>query len=267
MSPQALVLKNEGNALFAKKDYAAAESCYSRALVLDPSFTSLYTNRAMCRLNLSLPDGVVADCTACLALDPQNVKANYYMSKALFQLSDHDGACAHAKLAYEHAEDKSLEMTYSWLLTCKSTRWKALEKRRRREASELESEVLAMLEEKRDQDMQRGYDVVLWEESNKRIQDVKAVFDRARKEDDRERKVPDWMIDDISFNVMVDPVIVSLPRKKRRKLTDIFKDKVRPIIRALIHYSRCQRQRCRPNNKRAAHKRRAAAKSYVKSGL
>jgi len=36
------------------------------------------------------------------------------------------------------------------------------------------------------------------------------VFERARPKAERRRQVPDWAIDDISFCVMVDPVIVSV---------------------------------------------------------
>lgn len=41
------------------------------------------------------------------------------------------------------------------------------------------------------------------------------VFERGRAESDRKRQVPEWAVDDISFCVMVDPVMVSRPPARR----------------------------------------------------
>ena len=45
-------LKDEGNALFAKKDYKAAHLKYSDALKIDENNAVLYANRAACCQNL-----------------------------------------------------------------------------------------------------------------------------------------------------------------------------------------------------------------------
>lgn len=171
----------------------------------------------MCRFNLSNHDGVIADCEACLAFDPKSLKAHYYKAKSLLELgTDHDAACASALHAYEVCrtnDSKSLEMAMELVLRCRSERWKVREKHRRREAQDLEREVMALLERERDREVdETGDDVekgIVREDGERRVEAMRAIFERARKEDDRERKVPDWLIDDISFNVMVDPVTVS----------------------------------------------------------
>jgi STIP1 homology and U-box containing protein 1 len=180
--------------------------------------TSLYTNRAMCRFNLKDYDGVVADCTACIDADPSSVKANYYLSKALSALGDHQTACAKAIEAYElcrHSDsDKSLVMTHDWLLRCKSERWRDAERRRVREHRDLENEVLALLVKDRDENVAAvaGDDemekTAIREESESKMAQIRDVFERARKEDDKKREVPEWLIDDITFDVMTDPIIV-----------------------------------------------------------
>lgn len=48
---------------------------------------------------------------------------------------------------------------------------------------------------------------------HKKIEDVKKVFESAEgsagvKDESRRRKVPDWCVDDITFSVMLDPVVV-----------------------------------------------------------
>lgn len=44
-------LKDEGNALFAKKDYRSAYHKYTKALELDDKNVVLYANRAACSQN------------------------------------------------------------------------------------------------------------------------------------------------------------------------------------------------------------------------
>lgn len=173
----------------------------------------------MCRFNLKHYDGVVSDCTACIAADPVSVKAHYFLSKALSALGDHDTASERAGLAYDicrtHNDDKSLVMTHDWLLQCRAERWRSLERRRRREAQALEEEVLALLARDREEMLPEGAteaDEVerreIWEESERKMEQVRGVFERARRADDRAREVPEWLTDDITFDVMTDPVIV-----------------------------------------------------------
>lgn len=190
----------------------------SRSLVLDPHLASLYTNRAICRFHLANYDGVIADCDACLALDPKSVKGHYFKSKALLeQGADPDAACAAALRAYEACrarDDKSLDMTMAHLLRCRHERWGHRERHRRREAADLEREVLDLLRRETDRDVAdvaEGDDVeksAVREEGDRKIEAMRGIFERARKDDDRKREVPEWLVDDISFNVMVDPVIV-----------------------------------------------------------
>lgn len=57
-----------------------------------------------------------------------------------------------------------------------------------------------------------------------KIERIRAVFERARdKENQRRPNPPDWAIDDISFQVMVDPVMVgfSFPLPLTPSLTQV----------------------------------------------
>ena len=49
---KASLLKDEGNALFAKKDYGAAYKKYTEAIAEDGNNAILYANRAACSLNM-----------------------------------------------------------------------------------------------------------------------------------------------------------------------------------------------------------------------
>jgi STIP1 family protein 1 len=44
---------------------------------------------------------------------------------------------------------------------------------------------------------------------------LRDVFERARAESDKRREVPEWAIDDISFGIMVDPVVVRLSHSQQ----------------------------------------------------
>lgn len=172
----------------------------------------------MARLKLTRWDDVISDCYECLRLSPDNLKAHYSLSQAHLALHAYDDALEHALKAHKlcvQAMDKSLATITAHVLKCKKERWDDMEKRRIRETSGLQSEVLELLQRERDQAVRDATDQD--EASRKEIEDewdqkigrMRGVFERARTNKEKRRKVPDWAIDDITFEVMVDPVIVS----------------------------------------------------------
>lgn len=190
----------------------------TNSIIADPRNATLYTNRAMARLKLGLWDSVIADCEACLAHDPSSMKAHYYMSQALLAIGAHGAALQHALTAHAHCaskNDKSLGAVTAVVLRCKKEGWEHKEKLRAREAQALEREVLALLA----RDSSHSVDAALEngsaleaddvrEEAKRKKDQIRDIFERARADAERKREVPEWAIDDISFGVMVDPVIV-----------------------------------------------------------
>jgi STIP1 family protein 1 len=152
------------------------------------------------------------------------MKAHYYMSRAHLALHDFDDALKHAKVAHElciSSGDNSLTFTTTQVLRCKKDRWEHMERLRVHEGTELESEVLAMMERERDVVLQEPngevYRKDIEQEWERRISQMHQVFEKARTAGGKRRDVPDWAIDDISFGIMVDPVIVgSLSPMKTR---------------------------------------------------
>ncbi|KAK3389634.1 U-box domain-containing protein [Podospora didyma] len=219
MAARALQLKEEGNLHFKKGDYVSAEALYSKAIIADPSNYNLYTNRAMARLKMNLWESVVSDCNECLQRNPDNIKAHYYLSQAYLPLHDYEGALQNGLRAHElciQTGDKSLSAVTSQILRCKQERWDAKEKRRKRENSELETEMVVMMERERDQALSElgedddSYRREITEDWEHKIETMRSVFEKARSNEEKRRKVPDWAIDDISFGFMVDPVVVRL---------------------------------------------------------
>ncbi len=173
----------------------------------------------MARLKLKLWDSVIADCKACLELSPDNMKAFYYLSQAKSALGDFDGALEDALRAYDLcvvSGDRSLASVTAQVLRCKKDRWDHMEKRRTHEASDLEVLVEQLMEKERDQVLRDTVDDgerrEIADEWEHKIVHMRSIFTKARPAAEKERKVPDWAIDDISFGFMLDPVIVSPSR-------------------------------------------------------
>ncbi|TYZ64783.1 hypothetical protein PybrP1_011821 [[Pythium] brassicae (nom. inval.)] len=84
-------LRAEGNALVSAKQYEAAIAKYSEGLALPADGSQdaataqrvlLWSNRAMCHLQLEQFEAAAADCSAALAVDPGNEKARYRRAQA-----------------------------------------------------------------------------------------------------------------------------------------------------------------------------------------
>lgn len=222
-SSRATFLKNEGNKLFQLGDYTGADGLYSKAIIADDSNPALYTNRALARLKLQLWDSAITDCQACLKLNPDSMKANYYLAQAQVETRNYEDALPTALRAHSlcvSQNDKSLPQVTALVLRCKKEKWEHQEKRRKREDQGFENQILDLLEQKRDEMLQNcdgesdKQDIMRdWETDVERL---RRKFESARNPVDRKREVPDWMIDEISFNIFVDPVTTKTGKSYER---------------------------------------------------
>ncbi|KAI1638644.1 U-box domain-containing protein [Biscogniauxia mediterranea] len=216
-------LKEEGNSYFQSGNFVGAESLYSKAIIADDTNPSLYTNRAMARLRLGLYDSAISDCNSCLKLSGGNMKAYFVLSQCQLAIHDYDGALDSALQAHRlcaETNDKSLAAVTNQVLRCKKSRWDEMEKKRTREGQELENEVIALMQRERE-DMVNSCTTDLdrkqvEEEWDQKINLMKATFEKSRKASEQRREVPDWAIDDISFGIMVDPVMTKTGKSYER---------------------------------------------------
>ncbi|KAK3352600.1 hypothetical protein B0T25DRAFT_188944 [Lasiosphaeria hispida] len=250
-SSKAILLKEEGNRYFQAGDYVRAEAVYSKALIADPLNPTLYTNRAMARLRMQLWENVIADCEECLKLSPDSsMKAHYYLSQAHLALRHYDDAVEHARIAYDlcvQTLDKSLASVLAQVLKSKKERWDDLEKRRTRENSDLEAEMLSLMERERDEalrpdgdeTMDEGSRREITEEWEKKMTTMCDVFNKARSADDKPRVVPEWAIDDISFGFMHDPVVTKTGKSYERAsiMEHLRRQNMDPITRTPLYPS------------------------------
>lgn len=195
---------------------AQADPDGAPSLIADPKNQALYTNRAMARLKLKLWDAVIVDCQDALALNPDSMKASYYLSQAQLELRNYDDAVAAALRAHAlcvKTADRSLTAVTGLVLRCKKDRWEHKEKVRMHQSLYLEEETLEVMVKARNRaieaaesEAERAELAVEWDG---KVEHLKRVFEASRSREEQRREVPDWVIDDISFGIMVDPVIVS----------------------------------------------------------
>ncbi|KAI0970488.1 U-box-domain-containing protein [Xylaria arbuscula] len=220
---RAAAFKAEGNEYFKNGNYIAAESLYSKAIITDNANHSLYTNRAMARLRLELYETAIVDCHTCLDLDSSNRKARFILSQCHLATSNHDDALKNALEAYKLARDaceRALAPFTAQILRCKKERWDELEKRRYREGQYLERKLIDLMEGETDAILLSCTDEIeraeIKQECDGKIEQLRATFEAARAANEKKREVPDWAIDDITFNFMVDPVMTKTGKSYER---------------------------------------------------
>ncbi|KAI1185155.1 U-box domain-containing protein [Nemania serpens] len=220
---KAAALKEQGNAHFTSGNFLAAESLYSKAIIADDTNPSLYTNRAMARIKLALFESASTDCYACLKLSGPNMKAYFILSQCLLAMHDVDGALENALLAYRlgsETGDKSLAHLTSQVLRCKKERWDEREKKRSREGQELENQLISLLQREQSENIALCTSEIeraeVIEESERKISLLRSTFEAARSASEKKQEVPDWVIDDISFGIMIDPVMTKTGKSYER---------------------------------------------------
>lgn len=177
------------------------------------------------------------------------MKALYYLSQAELKLRDFDAAIDHCRRAHAicvQTNDKSLTNITAHMLDCKRARWEHLEKKRAREASPLEAEMLSLLQREKDTalaalsgDGASGSDIAeIAAEWDAKLTSLRETFASARNANavTARRTVPDWAIDDITFAIMVDPVVTNTGKSYERAaiLEHLRRQETDPLTREVL---------------------------------
>ena len=103
----------EGNALFAKKRFRDAAKSYGEAIDLDPYDHSLYSNRALCFLELGAFEKARLDAEECTKLRPDFLKGHLRLARALRLLGDCEEALKACRAGLEvERNSKALRAEY-----------------------------------------------------------------------------------------------------------------------------------------------------------
>lgn len=215
---------NRANSLLLLSKNAASQSA-SANLPLTPTQVENY-------------EQVISDCLASIHLVAQNMKAYYFLAQAQIALHQSNAAISSAKEAHSLCVDEvrkggkgasSIGPITELVLRCKKEDWEAREKERLRRQAGLTKELELLIQKEHDGRVQEFEDRAamglldgvrlagemekLENTFQKKIDDIRqmAVAAGLVGEEAKKRVVPDWCIDDITFSVMVDPVVVSPP--------------------------------------------------------
>jgi STIP1 family protein 1 len=145
------------------------------------------------------------------------VKAYTYLGSALLHLNRPDESFKASHKAYQLAIEQrspSIPQIAATCLEAKKKRWELAESERIKRESMLLRDTMAMierdaLERARRVGEEQGQEIM--EEAAQKCRHLEEVFGKAEAETLRKRTVPDWLIDNITFGVMWDPVIVGPP--------------------------------------------------------
>ncbi|EEH35414.1 U-box domain-containing protein [Paracoccidioides lutzii Pb01] len=224
-------LKAKGNVRFKEGDYVGAEDLYSQAIQKNSHEPSFFNNRALARLKLQHWEGAEHDARIAIDLfgpkNPASVKSSYYLSQALLELQRpaeaHDIAYAAYKASLE-TRNPNAEPLSRVILRAKQSIWAAKETARLRNQNETLKRLEDLLQADLDKELselrarlaageigQIGFkedEKELLDDGQRRLDVVRDVFASSMGEESmKERVVPDYLIDSITFEIMHDPVV------------------------------------------------------------
>lgn len=210
-------LKEQGNRLFASRNYDEAIRSYTEAIIKNPGSSTFYTNRALCYLKQKKWPQAITDCQHAIEIDGKSVKGHFFLAQAYLEHQNYDEAIANFKQAQELAKEQKLNFgddITAALRTAKRKRWNLLEEKRIEQEVSLEKYLKELVMADREKQLKLSEqnnptedDAKKIDESmNKRIAQVTDLFQQL---DDRRKKreVPDQLCGKISFEVMREPVI------------------------------------------------------------
>ncbi|EEQ85602.1 hypothetical protein RJZ56_006554 [Blastomyces dermatitidis] len=223
-------LKAKGNARFKDGDFSGAEDLYSQAIQKNSNDPSFYNNRALVRIKLEKWEGAEHDARIAIDLygpkNPAAIKSNYYLSQSLLGLQRPTEARDVALAAYKasiETKNPNAEPLSKVILHAKQAIWAAKETTRLRDQNEALRKWEELLQADYEKELaelrarlaageigQIGFEEDkkdLLDDTQKRLNIMRDVFAASVGEDMKERVVPDYLIDSISFEIMHDPVV------------------------------------------------------------
>ncbi|KAF2455079.1 hypothetical protein BDY21DRAFT_351112 [Lineolata rhizophorae] len=253
-------LKEKGNAHFRRGEYESAVTLYGAAITKNPRNPLLYTNRANARLKLEAWDEVIDDCLKSIELMRDNMKAFFYLAQAQLAINHPNEALSSALTAYDlcvHSvsQTSSASLISALVVKCKRRKWEARERERLRRQSSLLAELedrlergacdeLAALEARRaagevgEVEAAEERDEVS-KTARTKLDDLRSLFAIADPSKMTKREVPDYLIDNITFEIMHDPVVTRNGHSYERAtlIEHLKRSPTDPLTRDPLHVS------------------------------
>lgn len=186
----------------------------AQSISKDPTFVNLYTNRAMARFRIDAWEDCLDDCLKAIEMQSQNFKAYFYLAQAQLRLRHPNEALSSAITAYDiglRTADQSTSKASELVLSAKKAKWEVRERERLRERNHLLRELEDSLLRNGDYESNQVIDPAIINEiqeaTRRKIEELYSLFAISDPSNMTKREVPDYMIDQITFAFMYDPVI------------------------------------------------------------
>ena len=225
-----MTLRELGNEHFKAGKYAEADTLYSQAIIHNSSDPKLFSNRAMTRVKLQDWAGAETDSRKAIELygerSPAAMKSHYSLAQALLEQRHPEEALTTAKWAYKvclETKDNSSEILSQFILRTKQTLWNTRETKRLRDLDSTLASMEALLQDDLDRAIkelglqleqgilgQTGFNEESASLTNEMLEKrslLRSCFAKGREDEMAERNVPDYLIDNITFEIMHDPVV------------------------------------------------------------
>ena len=182
--------------------------------MFDNQKPALFTNRALARIRQENWHGVLADAQSALDLKappPITLKSYTYLGQSHLALKNPEDALRFSLKAYELAVEQnspSVAAIAQTVMQAKKEKWEVRERERIMEEQSTLRDVFAVVERDAKNQRMQGVDWEVVEERERKLKgELEEVFARADAERCRRREVPEWLVDQISFGIMLDPVL------------------------------------------------------------
>ncbi|KAI8908549.1 E3 ubiquitin-protein ligase CHIP-like protein, partial [Gorgonomyces haynaldii] len=179
--------KQLGNDLFKEEKYLEAIREYTNAIIKSPSVSIYFTNRALCYLRLDEFEKARDDAKRAIELDSQSTKGYYFLGQALLGLNKPDDAFSVLKRALDMAIEQRVSFAdkiAGFAMEAFRSKSYAIQQKTRRKHQQLYEQLKSTLD-------------------SEQMIEIDHLF-----KTDEIDYVPDYFCDPISFEIMMDPVIV-----------------------------------------------------------
>lgn len=234
--------KNAGNRLCSLFRYEEAINYYNKAISKNPEVAIFFSNRALCYLRLQQWFLAIQDCRRALELDPNIIKAHFFLGQALSETANYDDALKHLQRAHELAKERKMnfgdDIAYQIRLI-KRRRWNKIEEETEQLEDELQTylvDLIAKDKQTRLKELKERLQAIRGESSSSQAADcpsagasneeaelevqkteiqskcdnyvekLETIFNNLKLQR-KKRDVPDYLCGKISFEIMHDPVI------------------------------------------------------------
>ncbi|CAK9803871.1 E3 ubiquitin-protein ligase CHIP [Anthophora plagiata] len=226
-------LKEQGNRLFNLHKYEDAASCYTKAIIKNPTQALYFTNRALCNLKLKRWESSCQDCRRALDIDPCLVKGHFFLGLALLEMELFDEAVKHLQRAVDLAKEQKLNYGDDMTSVLRQARKRCFELREEQrivQDIELQSYLNQLIVEDAEQSIATLKEQEAAKDADGKVEGEAASSEFIRKKEEieekrdtymthlndlfakvderrRKREVPDYLCGKISFEILQEPVI------------------------------------------------------------